>query len=170
MVDIILILPWVQFWDRVLPKHRFIAWVSCVCKACVAHVCVTLGLLFCHKVPPLLTGYIIKDTSWLSYPDWICTVPNLTSTSTFCRKGAVLYYGAWVILVTIFLRRRRLSTLSQEKKRITHYTNSLVNSTFGSGNKLCEPKIVLTKLKLTWTYIFTLREFHIMWKVSMYVI
>ena len=29
-------------------------------------------------------------------------------------------------------------------------------------------KVVLTKLRLTWPYIFTLREFRVMWKVGMY--
>ena len=29
---------------------------------------------------------------------------------------------------------------------------------------------MLTKLELTWPYIFTLREFCVMWKVSMYVV
>ena len=35
---------------------------------------------------------------------------------------------------------------------------TLVNATFGSGKKLCWPKIVLTKLRLTW-----LLYFHFMW-------
>ena len=45
---------------------------------------------------------------------------------------------------------------------------ALVNATYGFEKKSCEPKIVLTKLRWTLPYIFTLLEFCIMWKVSMY--
>ena len=41
MVDIILILPWVQFWDQVLPKHRSIKFMSAMCLQgmCCSRLC-----------------------------------------------------------------------------------------------------------------------------------
>ena len=46
-------------------------------------------------------------------------------------------------------RQEGKSCFSMSLKVEKKYTNSVVNATFGPGKKLCQPKIMLTRLRLT---------------------
>ena len=89
-----------------------------------------------------------------------------------------------------FLRRLRPILVSSCHDKCAAYTKAEIRVSsrfeFQAGHsttlaKKCTPtpwltdswfweKVVLTKLRLTWPYIFTLRQYHVMWKVSIYVL